>query len=207
MPKKADKDPAKPKRPTSAYFFFVAEQRELAKKRGEDISRVAIWTKEVSAKWRELTDSQKKPFEAQAGKDRERYNAQMANYVPTPGFSGKRGKAPKDPNKPKRAPSAYFIFLADFRAQKKSKFTYDGGHKDLIRAAGEAWNQLSDAEKAPYNKKHEEEKKKYEAAMANYAAGGTSAKKAKMSAPVEENGDDDDDDEDDDDEDEEEDSD
>lgn len=204
MPKNKDADPNKPKRPTSAYFYFIADQREIAKKKGEDISRVAEWTKKVSAEWRALTASDKKPFEAKAAKDKERYSAEMANYVPAPGTGGKRGKRPKDPNKPKRAPSAYFLFLADFREENRSKYQHDGGHKDLIRAAGEAWNNLSDEEKKPYNKKHQEEKKKYESAMANYAAGGSAAKKAKM-AQMEENGDDDDDEEDD--EDEEEDSD
>lgn len=196
MPGKRDKDPNKPKRPTSAYFFFAASERVEAKKRGEDISKVAEFTKVVSAKWRELSDAQKKPFEAKAATDKERYNEEMASYVPTPGTGGKR-KQVKDPNKPKRAQSAYFLFLADFRAKNKSKYTHSGGHKDLIRAAGEAWNQLSDADKAPFNKQHEAEKAKYEAAMANYAAGG-SAKKARMSAAaVEDDDDEDDDDEDD----------
>jgi len=189
---KADKDPNKPKRPTSAYFYFVAKEREECKKRGEAITRVAEWTKQVSAKWRELTDPQKKPFEAQAATDRERYNSEMATYKP----SGKRGAA-KDPNKPKRPQSAYFLFLADFREKNRSKFQHDGGHKDLIRAAGEAWNKLSEGEKAPYQRKNEEEKAKYEKAMANYAAGGggAPAKKPKMAAPVYDDDDDEDDDE------------
>lgn len=199
---KREKDPNKPKRPTSAYFYYVAGQRDEAKKRGESISRVAEWTKQVSAKWRELTDAQKKPFEAQAAVDRERYNREMQNYKP----SGKRGAA-KDPNKPKRAQSAYFLFLGDFRAKNKSKFQMEGGHKELIRAAGEAWNKLSDSEKAPYQEKHEEEKAKYEAAMANYAAGGGAAKKAKMAQPQYDDDDEDDDDEDDDEEEEDEESD
>jgi high mobility group protein B2 len=200
---KAEKDPNKPKRPTSAYFYFIAGERLEYKKRGEHVSQVAQWTKEVSVKWRALTDSQKKPFEAQAATDRERYQSQMAIYKPT-GAHGKRGAAAKDPNKPKRAQSAYFLFLADFREKNRSKFQHDGGHKDLIRAAGEGWNKLTDGEKAPYQKKHEEEKAKYEVAMAAYAAGGaTAAKKAKM-APAAEAPTYDDDDEEDDDEEEEE---
>jgi hypothetical protein len=75
------KDPNKPKRPTSAYFYFVAKEREEAKKRGEDISRVAEWTKVVSAKWRELTSSQKKPFDEMAAKDKTRYEKQASEIV------------------------------------------------------------------------------------------------------------------------------
>lgn len=197
---KRPKDPDRPKRPTSAYFYYVAGEREAAKKRGEHISRVAEWTKQVSAGWRELTDSQKKPFDVMAAKDKQRYENQMANY--------KGGKKPKDANKPKRAQSAYFLFLADFRAKQKANFQHDGGHKDLIRAAGEAWNKLSETEKAPYQRKHEEERKKYEVAMAAYAAGGSGAgsSPAKRARVEVDNGavdDDDDDDEEDDDEEEE----
>lgn len=167
------KDPNKPKRPTSSYFYFVAKEREEAKKRGDDISRVAEWTKVVSAKWRELTDAQKKPFEALAKTDKGRYEQAMAAY------GGSSGKRPKDENKPKRAQSAYFLFLADFRAKQKANFQHEGGHKDLIRAAGEAWNKLSAGEKAPYEKKNRAEKEKYEVAMAAYTAEGASAAKKK----------------------------
>lgn len=166
------KDPNKPKRPTSAYFYFVAKEREEAKKRGEDISRVAEWTKAVSGQWRELSASQKKPFEDLAAKDRSRYEREMSTYT------GPGAKRPKDENKPKRAQSAYFLFLADFRVKEKDNFKHEGGHKDLIRAAGEAWNKLPAAEKKPYEQKHLKLKDEYDAAMADYAAGG-SAKKAK----------------------------
>ena len=72
------KDPNKPKRPTSAYFYFVAKEREEAKRRGEDISRVAEWTKAISGKWRELTNAQKKPFDAQAATDKARYEKEVS---------------------------------------------------------------------------------------------------------------------------------
>ena len=49
------------------------------------------------------------------------------------------GKRPKDENKPKRPQSAYFLFLADFRAQNKTKFEgVPGAHKELIRAGKDA---------------------------------------------------------------------
>lgn len=181
------KDPNRPKRPTSAYFYFIAAKREEAKKRGDDISRVAEWTKAVSQDWRKVSDSEKKPFDDLAKKDRKRYDDEMAAYG---------GKRPKDSNKPKRPQSAYFLFLADFREKEKAKFKYDGGHKDLIRAAGEAWNKLSTAEKAPFEKKNMAEREKYEQAMADYAAGGSSAKKAKTDSGAQEVDDDDDDEDD-----------
>ena len=53
----------------------------------------------------------------------------------------------KDPNKPKRGQSAYFLFLADFRAKNKGVYEEN---KDLLRAAGEEWKNLDDEEKKPY---------------------------------------------------------
>lgn len=38
--KRKRKDPNRPKRPTSAYFFFVSKQRQLCEERGEKITRV-----------------------------------------------------------------------------------------------------------------------------------------------------------------------
>ena len=125
---KKEKDPNRPKRPTSAYFYFVAKEREECKKRGEDISRVAEWTKAASGRWRELSSAGRKPFDELAAKDKKRYENEMAAY------GGKGGKRAKDANKPKRPQSAYFLFLADFRAREKDNFKHEGGHKDLIRA-------------------------------------------------------------------------
>lgn len=152
-----EKDPNKPKRPTSAYFFFAQYKREELARQGKSITRVADFTKEVSAEWKGLSGAAKKPFEDKAKIDKERYNSEMSNY--------KGRKTTKDPAKPKRPCSAYFIFLAEFRAENKSKYSE---HKDLIKAAGAAWQDLSDSEKKPYEKKAEEEKKKYNEAMVNY---------------------------------------
>jgi hypothetical protein len=57
-------------------------------------------------------------------------------------YSGPGAKRPKDANKPKRAQSAYFLFLADFRAREKDNFTHEGGHKDLIKAGKEEMSRL-----------------------------------------------------------------
>lgn len=164
--RKMEKDPNKPKRPTSAYFYFVADQRETQKAAGRKITKVAEWTKEVSAIWREISDEEKKPFEVKAAKDKARYDEQMAAY---------KGK---DPNKPKRGQSAYFLFLADFRAKNKGVYEEN---KDLLRGAGEEWKNLDDEEKKPYEDQAAIEKKKYEVAMADYKAP-VPAKKQKIEA-------------------------
>ena len=45
---KAPKDPNKPKRSVSAYFFFLADCRETAKREGRSISKVYVTVKYVT---------------------------------------------------------------------------------------------------------------------------------------------------------------
>lgn len=170
--RKMDKDPNKPKRPTSAYFYFVADKREEYKAAGKKITKVAEWTKEVSALWREIDPEDKKEFEKMAAKDKARYDQQMAAYKGV------------DADKPKRGQSAYFLFLADFRAKNKGVFE---DNKELLTEAGAEWKSLSSAEKKPYEKAAAIEKEKYEERLVDYkaksagkAAEAAKAKKAKL---------------------------
>ena len=117
--RKRNTDPSRPKRPTSAYFFFVAKQREELEKQGRKITRVAEWTKEVSAKWRALSAEEREPFDVKATADKERYTKEINDY---------KGK---DPNKPKRPMSSYFLWLADFRSENKDRILEN---KELLRA-------------------------------------------------------------------------
>ncbi|ESN95104.1 hypothetical protein HELRODRAFT_87165 [Helobdella robusta] len=151
--RKMNNDPNRPKRPTSAYFYFVQLEREEAAKRGERINRVADWTKQVSAKWRTLTNEQKEQFQVLAAGDKVRYSQQMAVYTG------------KDANRPKRPQSAYFLWLADFRVRVKDKFAE---HKDILRAAGEEWRKMTMDDKAPYEQLAEEERKKYDIKIKEY---------------------------------------
>jgi len=189
---KKEKDANKPKRSTSAYFYFMASCREQAKKAGRNISKVAEFTKECSEKWRNLPAAQRKPFDEKAAKDKARYDKEMAEY---------KGKSAGDPNKPKRPQTSYFLFLADFR----KSYVHEGEkapHKEILKEAGEKWRVMGADEKRVYEKKSEIEVAKYKEAMAEYnkkgggaVTGGSAAKKAKT-APIVEDDDDDDDEED-----------
>ncbi|MQM03708.1 hypothetical protein Taro_036486 [Colocasia esculenta] len=67
-------------------------------------------------------------------------------------------KAGKDPSKPKRAPSAFFVFLEEFRKQFKEKYPENKSVAAVGKAAGEKWKSMSDAEKAPYVNKSNKRK-------------------------------------------------
>jgi len=177
--KRKAKDLNKPKRATSAYFYFLAHCRKEAAKAGKPPTKIAQFTKECSEKWRNLNAENKKPFDASAAEDKKRYDEEMAAY---------KGKT-IDPNKPKRPPTAYFLFLADFRIRMANKGIE---HKELLKMAGEEWRNLSPEDKKPYEKRALEESKKYEIAMTEYrrtgggASGASAAKKPKQQPPPEE---------------------
>lgn len=76
--KKKDKDA--PKRPLSAYMFFSQDHRERVKAENPeagfgDVGRL------LGAKWKEMSDAQKKPYNDMANRDKARAEAEKAAYA------------------------------------------------------------------------------------------------------------------------------
>ena len=84
------------------------------------------------------------------------------------GRKTKKGKAAKDPNKPKRPPSAFFVFMEGFRVQFKEKNPGNKSVAAISKAGGDKWRSMSDADKAPFVAKAEQRKKDYEKNMQIY---------------------------------------
>ncbi|KAJ4806205.1 High mobility group protein [Rhynchospora pubera] len=80
----------------------------------------------------------------------------------------KRGKAAKDPNKPKRPPSAFFVFMEEFRKTFKEKNPNNKSVSVVGKAGGDKWKTLSEAEKAPYVAKANKLKSEYNNKMNAY---------------------------------------
>ncbi|XP_073278031.1 HMG1/2-like protein [Primulina huaijiensis] len=80
----------------------------------------------------------------------------------------KKGKAVKDPNKPKRPASAFFVFMEDFRKQYKEKHPNNKSVATVGKAGGDKWKSLSEAEKAPFVAKAEKRKAEYEKTLQAY---------------------------------------
>jgi structure-specific recognition protein 1 len=75
----------------------------------------------------------------------------------------KAKRAKKDPNAPKRAQSAYMIWLAENR----SRITKPGmGVTDVAKKAGEEWRKLGD--KSKWEKQAAKEKERYDREMSAY---------------------------------------
>ncbi|XP_058180595.1 HMG1/2-like protein [Rhododendron vialii] len=73
----------------------------------------------------------------------------------------KKGKEAKDPNKPKRPASAFFVFMEDFRKQFKEKHPNNKSVATVGKAGGDKWKMMSTADKAPYVAKAEKRKTEY----------------------------------------------
>ncbi|KAJ4837937.1 hypothetical protein Tsubulata_022532 [Turnera subulata] len=84
------------------------------------------------------------------------------------GVSKAAKKAAKDPNKPKRPPSAFFVFMEEFRQEFKEKHPNNKSVAAVGKAAGDKWKSMTDAEKAPYQAKAEKRKTEYTKNIAAY---------------------------------------
>ncbi|XP_073001274.1 HMG1/2-like protein [Typha latifolia] len=74
----------------------------------------------------------------------------------------------KDPNKPKRPPSAFFVFMEEFRKQFQEKNPNNKLVSVVSKAGGAKWKTMSEADKAPYQAKAAKRKSDYEKSMAAY---------------------------------------
>ncbi|KAM9333315.1 high mobility group protein B1a [Pholidichthys leucotaenia] len=197
------KDVAKPRGKMSSYAYFVQTCREEHKKKYPDASvNFADFSRKCSERWKSMTSKEKGKFEDLAKQDKIRYEKEMMNYTPPKG--GKRKKKMKDPNAPKRPPSAFFVFCSDKRPMLKAEnpgLTIG----EVAKKLGEMWSNISPEEKQPYEEKACKLKSKYEKDVAAYRAKGKPCGGAPAKAPpkVEKKDDDDDEDEDEDEEEEE----
>ncbi|KII94425.1 hypothetical protein PLICRDRAFT_60514, partial [Plicaturopsis crispa FD-325 SS-3] len=57
-----------------------------------------------------------------------------------------------------RPPNAFMLYRSDFWAKQKVTTTVERDHRHISRIAGHCWNNLSDAERAPYKRRAEAEK-------------------------------------------------
>jgi len=116
---KAPKDKNAPKKGKSAFLFYIAEKSASCKTDNPDLKHKEIISK-LSKIWNDLKDDEKKHFNEQADKDKERYIKEKASYeakkkaeggstVDTKAEKGKRksrAEAPKAEKKAKKESAA-----------------------------------------------------------------------------------------------------
>jgi hypothetical protein len=147
---KKEKDPAAPKRPKSSYIIFCGAKRDEIKKKNPEMKATEI-TKKLGEMWKALNDKQKKKYVDDANKDKERYEGEMNEYVPSEGFEKKNKKK----SKAKRAPSGYIIFCGDKREEVKAE-NPEMKATEITKELGRLWKELSQEEKDEYNQRSKE---------------------------------------------------
>jgi len=91
-------------------------------------------------------------------------------------------KEKKDPNKPKRALSAYMFFVQDYRERIKSE-NPDASFGDVGKLLGEKWKTMGPSDKKPYEDQAEADKKRAAKEKGEYDATAAPApKKTKVKA-------------------------
>ncbi|GLT87150.1 hypothetical protein SLE2022_052490 [Rubroshorea leprosula] len=79
----------------------------------------------------------------------------------------KRLKKGTDSNAPKRPPTAFFVFMDEFRKLLKEANSNTKAGKEVSKEGGEKWKSMSDEEKKPYFDKAAELKAEYEKSLAS----------------------------------------
>ncbi|KAG5446049.1 HMG box [Opisthorchis viverrini] len=167
------KDKSKPKGALTPYALFLQSMHADQKKKHPSVTLdFKTFSKECSEQWKNLTAKEKKKFEDLAAKDKERYRKEMQSYEP-PADEGKSRKRKKDPNAPKKALSAFFLFCNDERPKVKADHP-DWKVSEIAKELGKRWETCKN--KSKYESQAQVEKQRYEKAMAKYNAG----KKAKL---------------------------
>lgn len=164
------KDPNKPKRAMSAFFCYSQAQRPNVKITHPDASFGDV-ARILSAQYKALTEKEMKKFVKKAAQDKLRYQEQMKTYVPMDDpTGGKRKKAKKDPNAPKRNMSAYFLFSVFVRPSVKEE-NPEAAFGDIARIISAQYKTLDAKEREKWDIKAVADKERYQRQMEAYRAG------------------------------------
>lgn len=168
MPKKR-RDPDAPKKPTTAYFHFVAERRADVQRDHPELS-LMDQSRVLADLWRKLSPSERQKYDELYLRDKERYNLEMSTYTPPSWLqaANERGsKKRKDPDAPKKPLSSYFHFQAERRPVLQAE-NPNLKLMELSKILAEEWKALSDHEKQKYVALNKQDKERYAREMENY---------------------------------------
>lgn len=127
--------------------------------------------RKLAAQFRDLPEKEARKWEKKAEQDKARYQEEMKHYIPAEDMTGggRRKKAKKDPNQPKRNMSAYFLYSIEARPQVKAT-NPDASFGDIARIISDQFKNLSDKERKHWDAKAAADKERYEREMAAYNA-------------------------------------
>jgi len=156
------KAPQAPKRSKSPYICFsTVKHKEIKESMGPE-AKVSDVAKKVAEIWRSLTDDEKKHWEQEAEKDKQRYQEEKANYTGPWKIPSKRVK--KDEGAPKRPMSSFLYYAQKMRPLVKEQ-NPDKRNTDISKVLGEMWKNCSEEERNVYIQREAEERERYKLAI------------------------------------------
>ncbi|KNC50453.1 high-mobility protein [Thecamonas trahens ATCC 50062] len=164
---KKSRDPAKPKRALTAYQYFCADHRERVKEANPDAKHTDMFGL-LSIEWKKVKPGVRGKYDALAAADKERYDAEMAAYVPTEGFerSGKP-KRKAGATGPKRPLNAYQVYSKRHR-DRVTAANPDAKHTEMFGLLSEEWKNASETEREACKAEAARLRAEYEIARAQW---------------------------------------
>jgi hypothetical protein len=156
--KKRARDPAAPKRARTAFNFFLDDFRAEYKKKHPETRGVVEVTKSGSQRWKTMTDKEKLKYEDMAAEAQVRYKKAKQEYEENEGPKKFRIAGA---TKPKRPPTAYFMFLCKYRSDYREAHPDVKGIMNMSKAAGEQWRAMDAAGKKVFEQRALDAKAEY----------------------------------------------
>ena len=136
-----------PKRPKNAWIFYCTEQRPLLKLKNPELGTAEL-TKEVSEKWKTLSNKKKEKYEQLAEQDKKRYEEEIMALP--------EDQRPKKKEKGSGRVSGYMVFCNYKREEVKESYE---NPREVIKELARMWRELEKDEKENYNERASEHNK------------------------------------------------
>ncbi|KAH7441133.1 hypothetical protein KP509_03G026600 [Ceratopteris richardii] len=111
------------------------------------------------------TPAPRGPLKEKNGSSAEKPKRKAEEQAPK---KSKKSARVRDANEPKRPPTAFFLFLEDYRKKFKDENPDSKGVSEVARSAGEKWKAMSEEDKLPFVKKAELLKETYLVLLKQY---------------------------------------
>ena len=154
-----------PKRGLSSYIYFCKEQRPVVKEKNIEMSAKEITT-ELGRQWKLLSETDKKPYEKLAKKDKKRYETEKLDWVDsvsddvddtvdkkaTTKVLNKKTVSKKPDTKTKRKKTGYILYCQIERPIVKEN-SPDLSNTEITKELGANWKSLTENERGEYNER------------------------------------------------------
>ncbi|RLN90513.1 hypothetical protein BBJ28_00011565 [Nothophytophthora sp. Chile5] len=171
------KDPFAPKPAKTGFQIFMNHNRESFTLLDMTLNEFRA---EMSQLWKRLSDDDKSAWYQMAQQDQMRYEAEINAYMPPAYMSSALLRAHKrldelkrlargDAGAPRLPVSAYSCYLSTKRREMQLRRP-ELKHNEVMREMGVVWKALSEAERAPYQRKAELDVERFQTEMETYLA-------------------------------------